>query len=306
MTALINLPRAAWRRQPSGPVKLTSDTLRMGITNWTFPGQMGPGFVSSSVGLRAVNQGMAFDFNDTDVYQRFTDQLDYSRGEVSGFAVINPLTVYTAGGQGIGTYFSTRTSGNSGWSFHDLSARGYSTGNEVLSLMFTLHGVTDYNYELPVGALPALLGQKTVGFRVKSNTPVDFFIDGKKYSRSGDIGTIAAGSDWIIGKAGPFDFSYEHYGQPMLLAMTADRFLDERVFVELTANPWQLFQPAPSRFYLIPSSGPVTYQLSSALTSVSTVSVSDLAVQRDLLSACASLSSTSSIPNKKRRHRLFL
>lgn len=35
-------------------------------------------------------------------------------------------------------------------------------------------------------------------------------------------------------------------------------YLDDRLLLDLSANPWQLFTPAPSRFYLIPSGGGAT------------------------------------------------
>lgn len=79
------------------------------------------------------------------------------------------------------------------------------------------------------------------------------------------------------------------------LARLTGMFWTPALLADVAQNPWQLFKPRVASFILIPSSGPVTYQLSSALTSVSTVSASALAVQRALLSACVSLSSTSSI-----------
>jgi len=66
--------------------------------------------------------------------------------------------------------------------------------------------------------------------------------------------------------------------------------------VERANNPWQLFQPQPARFILIPSSGSVgNYQLTSSLTSTSSTSSSALQVLRALQASLTSSSSTASI-----------
>lgn len=294
MAHLIRMPRAAWRRQPQGAVDLDARWDANGVKNWTLPTQFGPGFVSSSVGLRPVTQGLALDFNDTNIYQRFTDRLDYSRGEVSGFVFIDPLVAYAfSGQQGFGTYFSTRTFGNHGWSFSDAYLRASAPGNEVSEIKFTIQGVADYPVTLPNGTLPALLGPRTVGFRAKSGAPLDFFVDGIKYARSGNIGTVVAGDAFIVGKQGPFDSTLNFYGQPMLLAVVADRFWDESAFTQLHQNPWQLFRPAPTRFILIPSAGGGSYNMTSVVASASSTATAAVNLLRAFQSTVASLSATS-------------
>lgn len=253
MAELIGMPRAAWRRQPSGYAKISPIWQSMGLKIATTPGIHLEPPISQNVPTRVRPSGVAYDFNDTDRYLMYRNTLTSS--DVSVFVLIDPDIVYTESGQGIGTYVSSRTIGNSGWSFYDTNAANFGDGNEVRSIAFAIQGVAEYTQALPTGTLPAKFGKKTVGCRAKSGSPVDFFVDGVKYPRAGAIGTIVMGGDILIGKVGPYDSNLLYYGQPMLLAAVFDRFLDESAFVELNRNHWQLFAPDPPRFYLIPSGG---------------------------------------------------
>ena len=249
MPALIGMSNAAWKRQPSGQVGMSPFWTANGLTLLSSPTShsQSPLVVNSASEVTPIGVGynspISYDYRN----------IDYALG-VSLFFMIFCNKEYLQAGPGK-TRYAEKFLSSTGFSFRDGTAVGGFPGNQISSLTLTYRGVADYHTTLPSGTLVGLSGKKTVGVRFANNKPIDCFVDGIKYERSGNTGVVNKNTQ-------PVTFSNSTDGQPLVLAALFEKMIDDEAYIELNKNPWQLFAPAPSRFYLIPTApvpvGPTT------------------------------------------------
>ena len=246
MPALIGMSNAAWKRQPSGQVGMSPFWTANGLTLLSSPTShsQSPLVVNSSSEVTSIGVG----YNSPISYD-YSKNIDYALG-VSLFFMIFCNKTYFSAGPGR-TRYASKFLHPDGFSFRDGWASGGFPGNQIQSFVLTYRGVADYSITLPSGTLVGLSGKKTVGVRFANNKPIDSFVDGIKYERSGNTGVVRQDTQ-------PVTFSDSTDGQPMVLAALFEKMIGDEAYIELNKNPWQLFTPAPSRFYLIPTAPALT------------------------------------------------
>jgi len=236
MTALINMPRAAWKRQPQGMADVNwNNSLTRGLLLCALPFQNnavdhsipnipsgGIGFVSTSLGIEANSQnntGVMFALNKPKAMLWYGSVFNSNERYIGIFAKTNRL----------GFYFYV--DGTNQVQFVIVST-GWDTKNT---------GVFIENNK------PALLISSS-----SSNSNHKVFINGKfiaSYSNNIDLSVMDIGGAY-------YKDSYYYDGKIYGGALYSvwNRSLDDFEIKFLYENPWQLFESRPSRFILIPSS----------------------------------------------------
>ena len=250
MVALLNMPRAAWKRQPTHSIRQ--------CLNASNPLTRGLVVCVSGASLRSVatpfGLGTTKDFVNTSnvavtnltvknstvfVYSYFFSIPEWSAAGYlytdTTFSYPNDKGIKLASAKRYGSYtVFSRDDGNSNRS----ATVDLLTGDLVAGTAFKQCLSIDDTYLVNF--------YDHVNGRTKSAvTTMQGFTYPENYSGAVFIGPDAAAT---------------HNGTAVLLVARWQRVLADAEVVELYRNPWQLFAPSPSRFYLIPSSGGSTNQ----------------------------------------------
>jgi hypothetical protein len=276
MSSLINMPRAVWKRQPQVPVRIDyGKDLSKNILAAILPAK----------NINVVNQklgetsGALFTtFKPEGVGLR-------SRSDIEALGqqnhTLNPISIGTGGFSLCAMYSGIMIStpaftvyGSSRSTYFGLTFVPYS-GAETLSLNLT--SGAEFSNKL-------FFGTHHGGGVNKS------FVDGvniASVSRLLDFGSLAS----------PFAVCFRNGANNtkninLVFAAFWNRCLSDQEVSEVSKNPWQLFTPISSQFYLIPS-GNIAYNMASTLQSESSVNNSSLNVVRALTTTLVNQSSTS-------------
>ena len=252
MVALLNMPRAAWKRQPS-------NSERVGV-NWGNPLASWLAFLTDLSSAKDVVKNAPGVITGT---KKVINRYGISRGFYSTYgaattdkALFNvnlsslQRTIFFRflrngdGGNSLGRIFDGANQYilNASGEYHYYSARSTTGGvwyisqefnQTVVDLVITYDASSTSNS--PYFYLNGLLKSKST-LQLPSGTAADTI----SALAIGNSNSVARGFDGFI-QLGAF----------------WSRVLSPYEIAELSRNPWQLFAPAPSRFYLIPSSGGV-------------------------------------------------
>lgn len=246
MTALINLPRAAWKRQPPGHVQVNAAN---GLTQ---------GLISlyhAPTDRDLVLNRQAFGYKATSPYfesrgvKSVTDRGVAAPANaalataVNGFPGLQPIAVTMLQLQRFASSGTYTSSSNAGWANggYNLGVR-YSSAN-----FFPFAGV---GLEQAV----SLKDDRWHWLGVSNNSTGQAIAwkDGRAVVTNNSAAAVS-----YSGLTNGYDAFYVNTKVPCVLSAVWNRALSAEEHAELYKNPWQLFQSAPSRFYLIPSSGGV-------------------------------------------------
>jgi len=230
MTALINLPRAAWRRQPQTPVGV----------NWGNPLTKNCVFLATSTKNIDLVANVLTDYDGP--YSNEIKAIEYA----SNFSIFSVTTPILAGTRKP-VFFLTN---------HIGPPVQLETGYDTASKIYAYAPGCFYVEEV-ISNFFVLNKQMTVGYSydmLRTSARHYIYKDGVLAHSTNGIGPF---SNQVVGHtqaSHTVSSSYFDYKTTVLWTRT---LLDVE-FRELNTNPWQLFAPAPSRFYLIPSSGGAT------------------------------------------------
>lgn len=275
MTALINLPRAAWKRQPSGLVSvdlanpanrdlalLVTPSMRINAVNQSLLTIAGTRLHISSLG-RSYGFSSVLGIGSTDKLDTVVNK-NLSQKSVFIIALRNG-----AGGNTLGRLID----GPGFRIYNNDSFSGY-----VIESNFSENAQGDYSARQNDGGFFRL----TITHNGQAGVAHKFYNSGIAASStvfSSGLGTVNSGlGTYVIGNRDGLDRVWD--GAINLVAVWS-RVLSDTEIISINQNPWQLFKPAPSRFYLIPSSG-------GATTYTTTLSI-DALIQRAGLTQSTSI-----------------
>lgn len=275
MTALINLPRAAWKRQPSGLVSvdlanpanrdlalLVTPSMRVNAVNQSLLTIAGTRLHISSLG-RSYGFSSVFGIGSTDKLDTVVNK-NLSQKSVFIIALRNG-----DGGNNLGRLIE----GPGFKIYNNNSFFGYAIESD-----FSGNDQVDYSARQNDGGFFRL----TITHNGQAGVAHKFYNSGIAASStvfSSGSGTVNSGlGTYVIGNRGGLDRVWD--GAINLVAVWS-RVLSDTEIISINQNPWQLFKPAPSRFYLIPSSG-------GATTYTTTLSI-DALIQRAGLTQSTSI-----------------
>ncbi len=251
MVALLNMPRAAWKRQPNRPLQV----------NWNNP------LTNQLILLTDLLQGREV-VSQTSMTKVGTKNVVRSDGRSLGFlspygvgatdrvvtslnAPLNQFSTFNlflrngAGGNNLGRIFSSSFTQiyNVGTEYHYLVVFSTTTGVWIMPRLFD-------------GQFLNIL--TTHDASATANDP-KIYINGQSVSlmRYASPGGTAIGFTGVF-CVGNIDAGTRGWDGLIKLNVVWGRVLSPFEVKELSTNPWQLFAPAPSRFILIPSIGGAT------------------------------------------------
>jgi len=252
MTALINMPRAAWKRQPVGAVKINRSHEAANFLVYAAIG--GPSFnrvteekeiVIGSVITTTNSSGYAA-YNQSDVSNRlgfpeisFGDNFLILCVAQSRTLNTNQQIIANDNLSAIRT-FQFRTSNASKLQFIRF--------NVDLSSVITLESSQSISINTPFHALAWSSGVNN-GLILNNGSEVIGQLTGTPTSWGSGNNT-----NWFCRRNGISSY-VEVSSADLMLRCVFKSALSSGLRKSLSNNPWQLFAPAPSRFYLIPSGG---------------------------------------------------
>jgi len=226
MAELINMPRAAWRRQPQNPVEV----------NWGH---------ALAKDLKLVNtpalvQKNVSSFTTPPTFFPGINELFVSSAGATSVPYLSPATGITVFGR-----YGWVGSGDDGFMVRSgVSGGGWRIEKTYLHVRLTFYSVANYSGAQVVFSvedwLPNVLSIANVFI---NNGASITYLNGKSIL-SENIGTAITSTE---------NLTIESSRHSVLLVFS--RMLSVSEISDLNQNPWQLFRPAPSRFILIPSSG---------------------------------------------------
>ena len=267
MPALIGMSNAAWRRQPTGS-GAANHALGLGIELLYTPS------ISSFLERRASAQiistpsGLGLYHSSSNVLGGVTfpamDKIAQSWSGVTCFAFLMPHPSGSNGG--IITYPDTN---NNFFGFWNLQAEGYPTAFSFRAGNSPNAANCTANTSI-VNTLQIVCGTWEPG----SNN-LKIYRNGVQESATTG-GTAFSSSSNQANCIGYYQRSgHRAYPESIFLGCVANRAWTHSEVVEVSKNPWQLFAPAPSRFYLIPTAPVLTIPTLSApgVTDIGSTSV---------------------------------
>ena len=236
MAELINMPRAAWKRQPQGAVEL-APKYRAELLSFYSPFQsIKWQSFGAGIALRTEKYGVGCYFGASSyLYADFPSRAMSS--DYTMLTVFMPTVVSSVGVHGI-------YSGSSFISYLYINSSGqlnvYNSGAGTLTLVPS----------------PSLASGNFITSQIRhryGDQRHTARIDGKKYNTNASVTSALAFYRDRIGAQ-----SAGGYGNSYFVTALWGRIVED----DLTENPWQLFSPDPARFYLILSSGTTLINLS--------------------------------------------
>lgn len=279
MTALINLPRAAWRLQPQGVVRL-NPSLCTGSQCFAY------------TPIQSITQnGCSKSIQIVDTVQRYTESGgQYSQGLNLSAGVFLPGVNRVRSGNIVYLFVMIPTStgigniagfGNNGsptlyveqFQLNANASGSASAGNFRSVFRNNSGSVTSCTTASPILTVGKLI---TVAITLKSNSVIQYFVDGKEISLTfgttsfTDSDTSLMNKQFAIhnfnyGSGSSITALYGIDGGIAKVALMARLDIPYQYAKELSINPWQIFAPAPSRFYLIPGSGAASQTVSFSI-----------------------------------------
>lgn len=276
MVALINLPRAAWKRQPQGGINILWSHPLIPLLNvkGIMVGGIGTPYAESVLGSRSyfnVNKPVAGRQGlRTGLYGSGVATLSGSVCKINGNSrsvfVLADALVYSGSSYLLGAHseIGLRMGGSGVSALIETTVTTYYT-DYIVPRKGDFAAWCVWDYEANMGTLycdDESASVTTTGTHTYNTTTL----------RLG--GLAERGVYFVVACQGAVN--------------------DAALRQELIKNPWQLFAPRDSRFYLIPS-GASSYQLVSSLASASESSATALNVLRAVQTALTSASSTDTI-----------
>lgn len=256
MAELINMSRAAWKRQPSGVVRKNPSILEKwnvseGIV--CLPVQQTPVHLMSNTTIELVN---------TAYTNLVSTEGGYLYVFMEGIGGTGRLLRMQTGSPNTRSFvFMTRFRINADLGGSGLLMRSGTTGETSTLIPLWRSGTA---FDMRVGGTDyTAAGTFNVGqfynlTIIGSETSCQLYVNNDLIINGSVAASATIDSDFCIGDvtggalaSNTLEFQY------ILFLKKAFPFDTIRALHE---NPWQLFAPAPSRFYLIPSSGSVTFQ----------------------------------------------
>ena len=254
MPALIGMSNAAWKRQPSGLISVDPYWMSRSLLSCFISVKHGvldvannKIYSSTSVSQEIDQQGRTINFSSKVNINDFK-QMTTTGGGLTALVWINPTNNQRA-------VFAQRTSNRN--NHIELRTRSDNT-SAALDNSIAFRANSDGNVgsnitwvaaEIPLDGRYYLIICRSIGLLNQ------IFSDGVFFSeRLADSGITP--SDFALG--GLPDTTAISYDRSMRVAAFFDTALDDAEVFELSRNPWQLFAPAPSRFYLIPTAPALT------------------------------------------------
>lgn len=250
MTALIRMPRAAWRRQPAGKLEINGrNPLANGLIRVfgiSLDGYEAVGKARSAV-LQSSNasftsEGMQF------ATASYSLGNSIAAGNLSEVYSTDTLSVFSLATP------SALTARSSLWSIESAVCVGM--GYSSPGMVFSYSG-TGYTFE----SIPGFFG---VGLPIKVGFTYDnlltagrssFYKNGSLVLRTNPTasGQLPASGVFYIGGIG--SGSVSTWKGVIALTLVWKGALSDSAHAEIAANPYQIFAPRPARLILIPSSG---------------------------------------------------
>lgn len=135
-------------------------------------------------------------------------------------------------------FISTRTAGNTGWTYGQQTAVGGSPN--PAKQQFTINGLAVY--ESSVTALSGATMQRH-GVTVKSNESIRYFAD-HDFIDSNVIGGFTTNGELVIGDQGPIGSTIAPLYSYIDFILLLDVALTDSQFIKLSKNPYQFLIPA--------------------------------------------------------------
>ncbi len=260
MPQLINLPRAPWRQQPPAGTDLadpwrwsTAACLNTPISNssgvngigWSTGGAPGAAFLSGADPSEMTQN------DDGVVIKNIADYLTGAEIKIAGI---------TNNSEVVGSFvfaFKGATVLNYSIALVADGRRNYVRYDGVTIRALFNNRATDFT-------IPSLLDGRdhVLAIRLSKSTYLNraIFLDGRMIGAQDQADTAVYGWDSTDSSFPPRIFGWQGYynrdwnATNQFFAYTTD-YLSDSELIAYTENPWQLFNPRPARFILIPSSG---------------------------------------------------
>ena len=249
MTALINLPRAAWKRQPPGHVQVNAAN---GLTQGLISLYHAPTDRDLVLNRQAFGYKVISPYFESRGVKSVTDRGVAAPANaalataVNGFPGLKPSAVTLLQMQRFASGGTYSSAAHAGWARTTLT--GYNLG--------VRYSTANFNPFAGVGLEQAVSLKDDrwhwLGVSNNSTGQAIAWKDGRAVVTNNSAAAVS-----YSGLTSGYDAFYVNTSVPCVLSAVWNRALSAEEHAELYKNPWQLFQSAPSRFYLIPSSGGV-------------------------------------------------
>lgn len=274
MSALINLPRAAWKRQPQGPANIdpryskSVDLALIGGQRYFAKGgtysDTGVPIGAGSAGLAHKGDGSAYinagyrafalPITHVALFSSSSATMGCIAGEIDNITnYIERTYVNSADGGNSASsgyisfcYRSTNNSTHVIQSASSLAINDSASHCMVFSMRKQSSGSNNSTLCLDGKIITTSINYQNGDLIYNQTGMMDYPLD--------ILSQNARGSHYTI---------YSGFNLYLFARLTGD--LSDSLLLDLSADPWQLFTPAPSMFYLIPSSGATTYDVALTL-----------------------------------------
>ena len=240
-------------------------------------GYTGP--IGQSTGVSGKRYDGNLGASQVEFYANGLDAAGINELTIFSIWVANPSQYHSA--DGTPDLLSTRTSGNSGWTWGRNSAiSGTGTGGNLTAQQFTIQSVAEYT---ETNSTIQSLIDTVVGMRLQGST-VSWFAGGVNTSPDTSIASVGAGQNLFLFEQGPLSSGYYPWIDRCYGVVALDATLPTSAMLEITSNPaafWQFFR-GPRKYWSFASGGGGTV-----------VNLSGESLQRQ--SATATLTETSSL-----------
>lgn len=270
MTALINLPRAAWRRQPQQAVVLSKNYRRATLaylpttcyynladnSRFTYLGGRSPVFGYSAQGAGMRSPSYSIISTNTGLLGKTINpaSVNWPGITVIGVGVINTKNAqYNT----VATLNSGTMGADGGWSLFARTYNGrtlvFYAGNSANAI--ALAGYQTENFlTLPINTTQSFVA---IGRWNKNTIHLNAQLSVSGYFSVSNSHVYDWANASLTEKIGYYANNRSN-DEFINCVVVLPYFIGDAETLELINNPWQLFAPAPSRFYLIPGSGGAT------------------------------------------------